>query len=77
LVVTVAPDVSVVLFGFLCAKVSLGCEESTSEESAGQVWEVFLERFEHWFAVRVVMKLVLDKRGIRKVLMNGRFKDIN
>lgn len=31
LVVAIAPDVSIILFGFLCTEVSLGCEESTSE----------------------------------------------
>ncbi len=37
LVVAVAPDVSIVLFGFLCAKVWVGCEESGSEKCRGQI----------------------------------------
>ncbi len=49
LVVAVAPDVSIVLFGFLCAKVWVGCEEGGSEKCRGQIWEVFLEGVEHWW----------------------------
>jgi hypothetical protein len=50
LVVAVAPDVSIVLFGFLCTKVWVGCEESGSEKCRGQIREVFLEGIEHWWS---------------------------
>jgi hypothetical protein len=62
LVVAVAPDVSIVLFRFLCAKVSVVCEESGSEKCRGQIREVFLEGVEHWSSV-IKLRCIFREEG--------------